>query len=71
MWNRFEKGKKDVEGNNSVLYLLSLTPPNKEIPHRFNVTNPKGLSFTFYTDIFFVKKKYIIGNTCVQIFTDR
>ena len=27
------------------------------------------LSCTFYTDTFFPKQKYIIGNTCAQIFT--
>ena len=41
MGNRFGKGKIDVEGNKSGLYLFRPTDPNKEIPHRFNLTTPK------------------------------
>ena len=67
----FGKGKIGIEGKNSALYSFSPASPNKEIPRRFNITTHKEVLIHIYTDTFFAKQKYIIGNTYYQIFTDR
>ena len=60
----------DTEVKKPVQYLFSPTTLNKEIPHNLIPQPLRMLSSTFYMDTLFVNQKYIIGNTCVQIFTD-
>ena len=48
-------------------YLLPLTRRNRT----YLISQClRSISCTFYTDTLFVKQKYIIGNTCAQIFMD-
>ena len=38
--------------------------------NRFSVAESTSTELHIYTDTIFAKEKYIVGNTCAQIFTD-
>ena len=49
----------------------SLNPLTRRYRTYFLPQRLSRLNFRFYMDTLFVKYKFIVGNTCAQIFTDR
>ena len=64
------RGKTGVEGNNSGQYFSDLLPLKKIYRTDFILQRLRSISRKFYMDNLFTKQRYIIGNTCDQIFTD-